>query len=236
MTDQDEQSRAANRDFFTHEHEWYAAAIAELATYRYSREALNNEVAGTHLLLDIGNGGAFDYDTNLVDQIIAVDLFVEDLPRETFPPNVTPKNGDALALNEESDQYDAVLLAMLLHHLSGPTVDAVLENTQRAFEEAFRVLKPGGRIIVLESCVPRWFYRVERTLYPALRRISGTKLLRHPPVLQMRAPIVADLLNRRFDSLRWHRLPVGPFILQFGWRFPTALTPARPYLFVANKT
>lgn len=232
---QDERSRAANRDFFTHEHDWYTASVATLATYRHIREAVNTEIAGLATMLDVGNGGTFDYDHDLVDKIVAVDLYLDDLPDDHFPSNVSARNGDALSLPDEPHTYDGVLMSMLFHHLTGRSPSAVTDNAGRALDEALRVLKPGGRLVVVESCVPCWFYAVERALYPALRSVAGTRLLRHPATLQLTAPLLAELISARFDSLRWRRIPVGALLMQFGWRWPSALTPARPYCFVAAK-
>ena len=41
----------------------------------------------------------------------------------------------------------------------------MVANVRRAIAEAERVLEPGGRLIVAESCVPAWFYPVERALF-----------------------------------------------------------------------
>ena len=232
---QDERTRAANRDFFTHEHEWYTESVASMTTYRHISEAINAEIAGLGVMLDVGNGGTFPYDNELVDKIIAVDLYLADLPADHFPSNVSPRNGDALALAEEPHTYDGVLMSMLFHHLTGPSPAAVMDNAACVLDEVRRVLKPGGRLVVVESCVPPWFYAVERGLYPALRRVGGTKLLRHPATLQLTAPSLVELIGARFTSLRWRRIPVGALLMQFGWRWPSALTPARPYCFVATK-
>ena len=40
---------------------------------------VNAAIAGTQRLLDVGNGGVFDYDTQLVPEIVGVDLFLDEL-------------------------------------------------------------------------------------------------------------------------------------------------------------
>jgi SAM-dependent methyltransferase len=232
---QDERSVSRNREFFHTEHDRYADLVASLPTYRHVQAAIGSEVGGLGLLLDIGNGGTFDYDTELVDHIVAVDLFVGDFDPSVFPPNVTARNGDALALTEPRDHYDGALMALLFHHLTGEQPTAVRENAERALDEAHRVLKPGGRIIIVESCVPRWFYAVERVLYPLLRRLSGTRLMQHPATLQLPTSTMVEMLEARYRRVRWHRIKHGGLILQFGRRWPVLLTPARMYLFVGEK-
>ena len=143
-----------------------AATSAELDTYRLIREAVTREVAGTGRLLDVGNGGVFDYDTTQVEEIVAVDLFLDQLPASHFPPNVTPRKGDALALDEPDGSYDVVLEALLYHHLVGTRPSDSIVNIRSAIAEAERVLRPGGRLVVAESCVPAWFYGFERADVP----------------------------------------------------------------------
>ena len=96
------------------------------------REAVTREVAGTGLLLDVGNGGVFDYDTTKVDRIVAVDLFLDRLPASQFPANVTARKGDALSLDEPDDSYEVVLEALLYHHLVGRRPDdSIVEHPAR---------------------------------------------------------------------------------------------------------
>ena len=223
-----------NREFFAGNPE-YEQALERLVTYRNIRRAIEGEIRGTPRLLDIGNGGTFPYDTDLAEWIVAVDLFLEELPRASFPPNVEPRSGDALALDEPDGAYDAVLLALVFHHLVGDTADDLLANVDRSIAEAHRVLRDGGRLIVVESCVPEWFYRAERVLFAPLAALSGTRVMRHPPTLQLTAEQLTAQVGARFGDVRARQIAVGRWILQFGRRWPTRLTPARPLLLTARK-
>lgn len=208
----------------------YAQGIAQLETYRTIRNAIDDEIGGVGRLLDIGNGGVFDYDTSRVRQIVAVDLFLDEAPPETAPPNVTFRRGDALALDEETGAYDAVLIALVLHHLVGERPGDLVPNLRRAVSEAHRVLRPGGRLIVVESCVPPWFHAVERVLFRPLTLLARTPLLGHPATMQLPAREIGALMAERLAPVEGRELPVGRWLLQFGHRWPSALTPARPWM------
>jgi SAM-dependent methyltransferase len=231
---QDKTAIARNREFFSGPE--YARQIAELDSYSLIREAISREVDGLEHLLDVGNGGVFEYDTSRVGEIVAVDLFLHRLPPSHFPPNVDPRRGDALALDLEDGSQDAVLEAFLFHHLVGKDPAACIENVRRAIAEAHRVLAPGGRLIVAESCVPAWFYPLERALFRPLAALARTRALGgHPATLQLPFPLLVELVSERFEIEHSYRIGVGRWLSQFGRRWPSALTPARPYMIVARK-
>jgi SAM-dependent methyltransferase len=231
---QQETAVAKNREFFAGER--WSQQVSEIDTYRLIRQAIEAEVSGTEKLLDVGNGGVFEYSPELVGSIVAVDLFLSEIPAEQFPENVVARNGDALSLSEPDDTYDAVLHSFLYHHLVGDTAGALLGNVRQAIAEAERVLKPGGRLIVPEGCVPRWFYAFERVAFRPLVRVSKTRLLGgHPATLLMPFEDVVSMLGERLEVQRAERIPVGRWVSHFGRRWPAALTPARPYIIVATK-
>jgi SAM-dependent methyltransferase len=234
MPGQDARTAQQNAEFFVRDK--HGRDVAELDTYRLIREAVTREVAGTESLLDVGNGGVFDYDTTQVDRIVAVDLFLDQLPASHFPHNVEPRKGDALALEEPDDAYDAVLEALLYHHLVGSRPRDSLVNIRRAIAEAQRVLRPGGRLVVAESCVPRWFYSLEKAAFRGLVALARTPVLGgHPAVLQLPFDLIKELVGERLDVERAYRVPPGRWTTQFGRRWPVALTPARAYVVVGRK-
>jgi SAM-dependent methyltransferase len=222
-----------NAEFFARD--TYGAHAAKLDSHAAIREALNREVEGLGHTLDVGNGGVFGYDPTLVESIVAVDLFFDESAADRFPANVTTRRGDALALGEAPASYDAVLETFLYHHLTGERPADMVANARRALAEAKRALKPGGRLIVAESCVPRWFYAVERVAFRAVRALARARLLGgHPATLQLPFDDLVALVEEQFEVERSYRIPLGRWVTQFGRRWPTALTPVRAYVIVAR--
>jgi SAM-dependent methyltransferase len=228
---QDGVSVTKNKSFFA-DNTTYARNVARLSTYRNIRAEVNMAIAGTQRLLDIGNGGVFDYDTQLVPEIVGVDLFLDEAAPDV-PENVTLRRGDALALEEPDAAYDGVLFVLVLHHLVSSDVDGTVENIRRAIGEARRVLDRGGKLIIVESCVSARAFAIERRLFGALRVVASTRLMDHPPTLQLPPGAIEAMLREHFDEVQVKPIAVGRVLLQFGRRWPTALTPARPYLFTA---
>ncbi|HEV3449837.1 MAG TPA: class I SAM-dependent methyltransferase [Acidimicrobiia bacterium] len=235
MTEQQDARAVERNEAYFLEVDRYLERMSGLRTYRNVRTAIEHELRGAGRLLDIGNGGVFDYDVAIVDEIVAIDLFLDKLPRDHFPPNVTARAGSALDLPEPDNSFDVVLMALLIHHLTGRRASETMANAARALDEAVRVLRPGGRLVVVESCVPRWFYGLELMLYPPLRALSGTKLMEHPATLQITVRQLEALIAARSADVRRQRIPTGPLLLQFGVKWPTLLTPARPFLLVGTK-
>ena len=178
MARQDATSVEQNAEFFARDK--HGRDVAELDTYRNIREALTREVAGTELLLDVGNGGVFEYDTDPGRANRGGGSLPRPPARLAFPANVTARRGDALALDEPDDAYEVVLEALLYHHLVGAAPSDSIANIRRAIAEAERVLRPGGRLVVAESCVPAWFYGFEKVMFGPLSALARTPPARRP--------------------------------------------------------
>lgn len=233
---QTDKSVAKNMSFFGKHRDEYNKNVQELDTYKAIRGSIDEALRGIDRLLDIGNGGVFDYETNIVGSIVALDLFFDELPNSfTCPSNVTLRTGSALTIPEPDESFDGVLIAMLIHHLVGRTIKESINNIHCAVREAFRVLRPGGRLIIVESCVPRWFFSLENLLFPVAAPLINV-LLRHPATLQYPTSLIARIVEQFSPSVENLRIPKGRYILQFGYKFPSVLTPASPHRFVAHKS
>ena len=232
---QAEQSVNKNTSFFSQNIDSYGNNVSKLDTYVNIRSSINDAIQGVDTALDVGNGGVFDYDVTLVRQIIALDLFLEDLPRDTFPKNAIPRNGSALEIPEADKSFNAVIMVMLLHHLVGNTVKGSLANVDLALREGFRVLEPGGKLVLVESCIPSWFYGFERFIFPVASWIID-KTIQHPMTLQYPTKKIISMLEKHSTNIEVTKIPKGRWVLQYGFKYPSALTPINPYRFIAYKS
>ena len=128
---------------------------------RGNREAASYYVAQAHELgvpvrLHLGSG------TQNLDGWIGVDLEPHDGWEGAISPEVT---GDVRALPFEDECADDVMMKHVLEHIE-------LDEQYRAIHEAWRVLKPGGRLMVIgpdvEKAKVNWPQGVY-TIYPGLR-------------------------------------------------------------------
>jgi len=216
-------SQALNSEWFDHNDD-YIHRQESLTCYKNIRQSVEHEVKGVNKLLDIGNGGFFNYDTSLVKQVTAVDLFLEEGLGPA--PNILFRRGSFLNIPCPSESFDCVLQQNVLHHVVGKSPHENHANMKQCLAEMYRCLRPGGKAVVIESTVGRLFYLVEWLLFPLFVKIKRGG---HPMTFQftpwqiMRA---AEECGFRVEEIVW--VPRGAFVLQFGYVWPSYLTPARP--------
>ncbi len=210
----------------------YAAAQERLELYRYIRLMVSRELDGEGDVLDVGNGGFFNYDTSLARHVTAVDLFLEDGPGPTH--NSTFRQGSILDLPFPDGTFDCILLQNVLHHVTGRTVTDNLRNLARSLDEMSRCVRKGGKVVIVESTVGEWFYPIERLLY---RPLLAIKKGGHPVTFQFTPrQIIAEARRAGLEVLEYADVPSrGLMMLQFGVRWPSLLTPARPIKLVLGR-
>jgi demethylmenaquinone methyltransferase/2-methoxy-6-polyprenyl-1,4-benzoquinol methylase len=132
---------------------------------------------------------------------------------------VTLQTGDAEHLSFESGAFDAAIVAFGARNF---------ENLEKGLAEMHRVLRPGGRIVVLEFSRPRMFpfkqlyFFYFRTILPFIgRRISNhEEAYTYLPETVMRFPEGDDFINilRRigFSSTKEERMTIGVACVYMG--------------------
>ncbi len=167
-----------NRDYFA-DNGWYKARQQELELYRFIALSAAHETRHARRLLDIGNGGVFTYPIAHIAEVVALDVFVEASFRERYP-DVEWIQASALDMRFDRP-FDTIIEINTLHHIVGDTVAATYGNLDRLVGSIAASLKSGGRAIVIESTVPRWFLAPYKLIFPFLLALWP---LKHPPTFQ----------------------------------------------------
>lgn len=102
-----------------------------------------------HAILDIGCG--LGIITNFLKgsfpdaQLVGIDIDAEAIfhAKELYPA-CSFKVGDVLQIPYSDNSFDCVMLIQVLHHVPAPL-------WPQAIQEIFRILKPGGKLILLEN-------------------------------------------------------------------------------------
>lgn len=234
MSDENQPSVALQNAKFFNDNDRYLQSVSQLETYRNIRNVLETALSGSERLLDIGNGGVFDYPLDVAKEIVGVDLFVGEAAETRLPAHVSLVRGDATNLSADLGRFDTVAMVMLIHHLVGETVADQLDLIRRMLSRLPDVLTDDGRLVIVESIVSERFYAVEHRLYGVTRRFLLRRDGGHPPVMQLSLAALLEVVSETLDVTRVKRIPVGSTLLQFGRRFPSALSPARPVLIEAR--
>jgi SAM-dependent methyltransferase len=209
----------------------YVESQSQIECYRNIRRTVEQEIRGIDRLLDIGNGGFFNYDTSLAGSVTAVDLFLADGPGPV--PNTTLKSGSLLALPFADRSFDGILAQNVLHHVTGRTWTENYANLEQALREIHRCLGEGGQAILIESTVNRLFNGFERRIFGLVHSLT---IAGHPMTFQF-TPGQLEETSRRvgFAIEKLTAIERGNWVLQFGFRWPSVLTPARPIALVLRR-
>jgi SAM-dependent methyltransferase len=110
---------------------------------------------------------------------------------------------DSSALVHETGSFDAVLLFFLLH-------EQPVDVRRRTLAEALRVLKPGGRLVVVDYARPRWWNPVRWLYVPILARLEpfAPDLWREPVSTWLPEGTVASIEVRRYAGGLYQRLVI----------------------------
>ena len=135
------QATAATNAAWFDDNDLYFANQSSSSTTATAAGASSAKIKGVARLLDVGNGGFFNYDTSLIGHATAVDLFLKDGPGPL--PNTSFKAGSLLDLPFADGSFDAILLQNVFHHVTGRTVRENHDNLRRCMGELHRVRAPG---------------------------------------------------------------------------------------------
>ena len=217
---------------FFNKNKTYQKNIYNIDTYKNIYYQLSKILNGTNKLLDIGHGGTFDYNIKKIKKITGLDLSYMNYNK--LPNNIKLVKGSILKLPDYLKSFDKALMNMLLHHLTGKSVSENLKNLNKSIEQSKKALNKNGKLIIVESCVPNWFYFIEKIIYKFASKLI-LKFLNHPPVFQYTVEEILSVLKKKgFKKVNYKIVKQGNFILQFGFKFPTILTPVKTVIFIAK--
>ena len=136
-------------------------------------------------------------------------------------PDLAFTQGDALALSFKDNEFDVTTISFGLRNTS---------NTLKALQESLRVLKPGGRMVVVEFSQPtnkifRVFYMryLMRALPPIARKVSSNPdayvYLAESILAWPNQSGLAQLMTAAgFQNVQWRNLTFGIVAIHTGFK------------------
>jgi SAM-dependent methyltransferase len=163
---------------------------AQGLVYRQAETLINARIEGRRVV-DVGNGGIFNYDVAKAASVEAVDLY--PVPPLTAQKNLTCHVGrsDRLPLAEASG--DLVVWQNLMHHMIDDAAGDPEPILRASLVEARRILVPGGEILIFETYCSEFLYRLQGRVFPLTRWVLG--LIGHPLVRLLSKQRVCELLT-----------------------------------------
>ena len=229
-TGQENRSLTSNAQWFA-DNETYKSAQEDLELYRFIALAAAHETEGTRALLDIGNGGIFAYPISHIPRVVAIDVFVEDDFGRRYP-RVEWRQLSALEMSF-SEEFDTVLAINTLHHIVGTSVAMTYANLHELLKRSTACLAANGKVVLIESTMPRWFVRLYGWLFPVALKIWP---LSHPPTFQFHYRDIlqaADTAGLRLSEFTW--IPKTSDFIFLGLRVKRWMAPIRVGKFVFTR-
>ncbi|HYC85714.1 MAG TPA: class I SAM-dependent methyltransferase [Chryseosolibacter sp.] len=130
---------------------------------------INRLPEGDLLDIGVGNGAQITlYKKHKITGIDTSEAMLEIARKRNRAINLLRMNGEALSFANES--FDYVVLSHVI---------AVIDNPDRLLEEVFRVLRPDGRVLILNHFTPdNWLRHLDRSFSPFSKALHFKSVFR----------------------------------------------------------
>jgi SAM-dependent methyltransferase len=161
--------KEVNQQYFDKISSRYQRAADSWQEIYEQMEARINPLIEGKVVLDIGNGGRFAYDTSLPSRVIAMDIAPTMLDK-IEDPKIVKVVGDGRDMQTiEDESVDIIIFLLVLHHINGSSVRESFDTLDKVLSLARRKIRPGGYLIVTEALLSHLLFRIQRFFFPLTR-------------------------------------------------------------------
>jgi SAM-dependent methyltransferase len=213
------------------------------SVYARARQEIEPAIRGK-VVLDVGNGGHFPYDTEIADKVIALDISPAML-EHVKNPKILKQLGNATDLKDFQDEsLDVILYVFSIHHMNDANVEKSCRTLDRVLYSAHRILKNGGALIIVEPTLHPTLFFLEKVLFHATKWFFSA--FKVSMIFFYSKDFLSNRILRQFGGKDDHfsviPLPIEGFVDPLGGSFPGLiripgwLSPTRYFLFYCTKT
>lgn len=156
-------------DYWNNALEDYAEEIMAIQPefYKNTSIMINKVLKNNDKVLDIGNGGIINYKFESLSLLHCADITSNKASNKYEKyQNVKFIKANIMDMKEiYENTYDVVIIQTVLHHLAVKRLEDTHRNVDKAITECLRVLKPKGKLLIIESTVNSFFENIERLFY-----------------------------------------------------------------------
>ena len=191
--------------------------------YRQAEALINARIQDRHVV-DVGNGGIFNYDVSKTKSVAAMDLY--PLPQAENLKNVTYYVGRSDRLPLEPASHDVVIWQNIMHHMVEDSAGTPLPLLKASLQDARRVLKPDGEIIIIETYCSPFLFWLQGVMFPLTYLVLNW--IRHPLVRLLSRQKVTELLEQNgFEVLEQTEIQKDKYMILLGVPVPTRWLPLK---------
>ena len=205
----------------------YQNVVNQFDSYRFIAQEISKQIGSAKTILDMGNGGFINYAIPPSTRLIrAIDICIKrQFKKKVGKTEIIFQNGDVLSY-QDANKYDLVLMQNFLHHVVGETTTENYRNLEICLGKTIRLLKKNGRLVIMESVVPRWLETIEKFTYPLTKGIIPI-IFHHPATFQYSQQTIVSALSTYQGRLHTQLIKRGKFFLIYGKKIPTFLAPVQ---------
>jgi len=192
--------------------------------YEYSRELYQNVAEKLDKILfgkviDFGNGGIINYNTDSLEKLICVDIINKS--QKISNNKIDFIYGDFYDL-ELDGKVDCILIQFLLHHLTDD------ERLHGAIQKLKHFINENGKIIILEVVFPRYLERLQNMLKPLF--FMTLRAIKRPDLRFFSRQAVVELLTTfQPRDMKVQYIPIGKKVVPAPVLFPKLKLPGKLY-------
>lgn len=209
-----------NKEYFTKIKKEYQKAS------EYSDELYQNVAARLNKILfgrvvDFGNGGIINYDTQKINKLICMDIIFEN--KSITDNKIDFIYGDFYDIDLDS-KADCVLVQVVLHHL----IDD--KKLRKSYKKVKEMLNENGKFIIVEVAFPKFLESLQNIVKPIIFIVLS--MMKKPSLRFFSTKsLSASLVEAGFNNIQIQYIPIGKKVSPAPVLFPNLRIPGKLYPF-----